>query len=120
MNSSKHPTFKVNVSLSIWSHEESVVQAYLDLDDDMPRSDLESDPSVTILRKELELPFAPFPGLELQTEDWECGQLEFVKWDEENWEFRCTVSDEYPLQELDTYLSYEDLLSKNLEEGWVR
>jgi len=94
-----------------------VVQAYLA--DDMPMSD-PGDPRITVLRKELNLPFAPFPGLEIQTEDWECCPLELVQWSEPDWAFRCTVPVEYPRQVLDTYLSYEDLLSKRLEEGWVR
>ena len=117
MSSSNHPIFKVNVLLSIWKHEESVVQEYVNKDVLEPVYDLESPPKFTILHKELNLPFVPFPGLEIQRGEWECNPLVFVRWIEEDWAFRCTVPDEYPRQDIN--LSYEDVMAMCLDRGWV-
>lgn len=110
-----YPIFKVDVLLSIWNQEERDVREFFDNDE---VSLLENRPTSTTLGKKFELPFVPFEGLALQSKDWECSPLVYVKWVEEDWTFRCHVPDEYPRQELDIYISQEDLISKRLEEGW--
>ena len=115
MHSSNHLIFKVDILLSIWNQEAGAVLEFLGTDE---VNLLVNRPTSTTLRKKIELPFAPFIGLALQIKDWECSPFVYVKWVEKDWGFRCAVPDEYPRQELDVYISQEDLISKRLDEGW--
>jgi hypothetical protein len=113
--------FRVVVWKSIWTHEESVVHENLSektLVFGHPEGSPE--PKVALMRKELFLPFAPFPGLSVTANRWSCHPLKTVDWSVEEQSFRCAVEDEYPRWALDTPLSFEDLLSMSLDEGWQR
>jgi hypothetical protein len=113
--------FRVVVWKSIWTHEESVVR---DSTSEralvLGRPEGSPEPKVALLKRELSLPFAPFPGLSLSSQGWSCCPLQTAAWSDEEQMFRCTVQDEYPRWALDTPLSFEDLLSMSLDEGWER
>lgn len=114
-------TFKVVVQLDIWTHPRELVEEQLkDFD-----SDVDHGVKVAILEKELELPFAPFIGLEVRLAEWECTELISVKWVEEDYRFRCRVEGKYPKEQsarnfYDMVTTYEDLLEMALECGWTR
>jgi len=113
--------FRVVIWKSIWTHEESVVSEGLsERALVIGRPEGAPELQVALLRKELSLPFAPFPDLNITTSRWSSGPLKSVTWSDEEQNFRCTVEDEYPRWALDTPLSYEDLLSMSLDEGWER
>jgi len=47
------------------------------------------------LRKELTLPFPPYPGLALSTSNWGCDAIAFVKYDIEKNLFTCRLPDQF-------------------------
>lgn len=113
--------FRVVVWKAIWTHEESIVVESLS---ERPiifgRPEGAPEPKVALLRKELLLPFAPFPGLSVTAHGWSCRPLKEITWSGEEQCFRCTVEDEYPHWVQDTQLSFVDLLSMSLDAGWER
>lgn len=113
--------FRVVVWKSIWTHEESIVnEGLIEKALVLGRPESSPEPKVALLRKELSLPFAPFPNLNITTDCWSSGPLKSVTWSDEMQSFRCSVEDEYPRRALDTPLSYQDLLSISLDAGWER
>jgi hypothetical protein len=118
----RSPTlFRTRVTMSIWTHEESVVReafsekaAILGL----PEGSLR--PQVALLDRLLDLPFPPFPGLSLVEDEWSCHPRQTVTWSQGEQCFSCRVEDEYPRFAFDSYLSFDDLLRMSLEAGWER
>jgi hypothetical protein len=113
--------FRIVVWKSIWTHEESVVhESFSEKSLVLVQPKGVPVPKVALLRRELTLPFTPFLGLSISSQRWSCKSLQSIKWSDEEQTFHCTVNDEYPRFALDTLLSFEDLLSMSLDEGWER
>ena len=117
--------FKVRVSVAIWMREKGEVEDYYRehseaLEWGAPPLNRPEDMKVAFLRKDLFLPFAPFPGLQLSAEGWDCPPVKHVQWHGDEEMFQCWVEEQFPGQRLDTYISYQDLLGMFLETGWTR
>jgi hypothetical protein len=108
--------FDVRLVKCVWTHPEKVVHESLGYG----TSSSEEKPKVAILEKSLSLPFAPFVGLELSGEGWDSGPLRQVSWSVSTEQFRCAVADEFPRNAYGSELSYEFILERSLQEGWVR
>ncbi len=113
--------FRIVVWKSIWTHEEAVVhESFSEKSLVLGQPKGVPVPKVALLRRELKLPFTPFPGLIISSQRWSSKSLLSVKWSDEEQTFHCTVNDEYPRFVLDSLLSFDDLLSMSLNEGWER
>jgi hypothetical protein len=100
--------FSVVIRKSIWTHEESVVKD--------THNGKASEAKVALLRKEVSLPFAPFPNLNIQQSGFSSGPIKSVAWLVEEQVFQCLVEDEFPRWSA----SYEELVTMSLDEGWER
>jgi hypothetical protein len=98
----------VVIRKSIWTHEESVVK-------DVENGKIFA-PKVAQLRKEVSLPFVPFPNLNIQQSGFSSGPIKSVAWLVEEQVFKCWVEDEYPRWSA----SFEELVTMRLDEGWER
>ena len=113
--------FRTRVTMSIWTHEESVVRAGLsEKAVVLGVSEGSPQPEVALLHRLLDLPFPPFPGLSLVENEWSCHPLQAVSWSQGEQCFSCKVEDEYPRFAFDSFLSFDDLLRMSLEAGWER
>jgi len=110
--------FKVKVQKCIWTHEPASVEESLSERSLVLGSEHEK-PKVAILYLELELPFAPFIGLDIRGDGYDC-RLASVRWNVMDKRFDSAVKDSFPGMELDSYISYEELMEFSLDEGWVR
>jgi hypothetical protein len=66
---------------------------------------------------EVELPFVPFHGLNIQLPDQRAWRIRDVEWNVEEQTFRCHIEDQF-MNLLDVDDSYEDWIDMLLECGW--
>ena len=107
--------FTVRLVKCIWTESQQFTEAFLS-----QGGGTASESRVAILEREVSLPFAPYPGLEISGDGWESGPLQTATWCLSESRFRCAVRDEYPRNAFGTHLSYEFLLSQSLQAGWSR
>jgi hypothetical protein len=99
-------SFKIKIVKGVWTHK---VKKGL------------AKPEVAIFEKEVELPFPPFLGLEISTEELHCRTIRRIEWLADQELFRCSITDEHPHLDVDGRdVSFEDLVKTNLNEGWKR
>jgi hypothetical protein len=77
-----------------------------------------------IFERTVQLPFAPFVGLNVREPDWDSGPVIRVEWftgewQDDNGHFRCQVEDQYPATG-PSGLRYEDLVEWAVRDGWRR
>jgi|GEM_PF-5235385 hypothetical protein len=87
---------------------------------------LQQHPDGVCLEYELTLPFAPFPGLEIQDFDYpnetffRSSPLLTVKWINERQVFHCyTRADNPPFQNASGQWTYEKLIARAISQGWT-
>lgn len=113
--------FRVSFRKCFWTEEEAEVNRQTDLAPlGLDRAPDGPGSEVAVFVRDLELPFAPYPGLTVSDKGWESGEIQTVEWRGDDGVFRCRVRDEFPGQADDMYLSYEELIELAFEEGWVR
>jgi hypothetical protein len=103
--------YEVVVRKCLWTDEEHLVQDV---------SKVEPKPQVAIFTRTVKLPFIPFIGLKICDGIWDSGPLRSVVWDVKEEKFSCSTDDEFPRYSFGSHLSYDDLLSLNIEMGWQR
>jgi hypothetical protein len=92
--------YKVHVTKGIWSNEE--------------RTELFDD-----LYRDIELPFIPFIGLELQQDGWWCGPIDRLKWDGDRQLFVAESRDAAPDPDLDFPKTAEEMRDSDMKNyGW--
>ncbi len=108
--------YKIVFRKIIWTKEEKDVTEYFNRD---AQND-DDKPLYAWLRKDIELPFTPYIGLEIEATDdgWTCPPLTNVKWYSDTSTFACRLEDKYPGWRQDTYLTFEDLVELDLDCGW--
>jgi hypothetical protein len=90
-------SYKVHVTKSIWTNDE--------------RTEL-----LDSLYYDLELPFVPFIGLQLQRDGWHCGPIERVAWDGDEECFRVEAQGRTPDDE--DMGDAEDFRRIDMGYGW--
>ena len=68
---------------------------------------------------EAELPFVPFPGLNIRLPDQSAWRIRDVEWNVEEATFRCYIEDQFMNLLVDVDDSYEDWLETLQADGWT-
>ncbi len=111
--------FRIRVTKGIWTADRERVERWLGARHrGATAGSGAARPSLTLFFHEMELPFAPFPGLRIACQDWECEPLERVEWSAHEGLFKCAVADEYPHRSGRREIGYEMLLERALGNGW--
>ena len=80
-----------------------------------------SEPEFVTLHRTINLPFPPYPGLQVTLEDW-FAVVQSVKWDDINQEFRVRASTDTTISDADQHgisaPSFKDLIKVWVKYGW--
>jgi len=73
----------------------------------------------SLYSRDIELPFPPYPGLQICEQGIKSYTIERVQWGIDDKSFMCWISEEYPRQVFETWLSYEFLIEHTKDHGWT-
>lgn len=111
--------YRIRVTKGIWTADREVVEAWLSAGNRVAsRARGANTPSLSIFCHDMELPFPPYPGLRIATEDWECEPLEKVEWAAAEELFKCAVADEFPHRAARRTVDHAALVERALGNGW--
>ena len=101
--------FTVRVVKVIWTADADTVESW--------RAHLPpQSPRAAHLCADLELPFAPYPGLSLGKDSWDSGPLKKVRWDDKLQIFICLVAEVYAADGA----AFDAQIEQDIKNGWTR
>lgn len=102
--------YEVKISKTVWASDPA----------EKPEDELISI-KMALFRKNITLPFVPFPGLTIAGKKWEAETIEAVAWDIEQKSFVCSVENTFVGQDDEReHLSFDDLVNFAIEDGWEK
>ena len=102
----------VRVVKVVWTADAETVESWrVHLPSDLPKA-----PRAAHLCFDLELPFAPYPGLSLGRDSWDAGPLRKVRWDDADQRFICLADEVYSVGEA----AFDTQMEVDIGAGWTR
>lgn len=112
--------YRIRVTKGIWTADRGTVEAWLSAGNRVAsRARGAGTPSLAIFSREMELPFPPYLGLRIATEQWECEPLDRIEWAAAESLFKCSVADEYPNRSGQREIDHDALVQRALGNGWL-